>query len=102
MDDGKVSWGGFLFRDGVNYPIKEMRILDQKFSDRVIPISSTLEIITEDGKTHTLRGKAGPVVPLPFMNDDGAVSVLAQSFGEFTLDDVEGGFGSFETLRVKR
>ncbi len=102
MDDGKVSWGGFLFRDGVNYPIKEMRILDQKFSDRVIPISSTLELITEDGKTHTLRGKAGPVVPLPFMNDDGAVSVLAQSFGEFTLDDVEGGYGSFETLRVKR
>jgi hypothetical protein len=101
MDDGRVSWGGFLYKDGVNHPIVEMKILDQKFKDRVIPISSKLKLITQEGETYILKGKAGPAVPLPFMNDEGAISVLAQSFGEFTLDNNIKGYGSFETLRVK-
>ena len=102
MEDGRVSWGGFIYKDGVNQPILEMRVLDQQFYDGVIPISSKLELVTADGETHLLEGKAGPTVPLPFFDASGKMSVLSQCFGEFTLDDVKGGYGSFETLRVKR
>ncbi len=102
MDDGRVSWGGFLYKDGVNQPITKMRILDQQFIDGVYPLSSRVELVTSDGVTHLLEGKAGPVVPIPFIGASGEVSMLSQSFGEFTLDGVTGGYGSFETLRVKR
>ncbi|MCW4013607.1 MAG: hypothetical protein NWF07_11535 [Candidatus Bathyarchaeota archaeon] len=102
MEDGRVSWGGFIYKDGINQPIVEMRVLDQQFYDGIIPISSKLELVTSDGKTHLLEGKAGPTVPLPFFDESGKMSVLAQCFGEFTLDGITGGYGSFETLRVKR
>jgi len=101
MEDGRVSWGGFLYKDGVNQPIVEMRILEQRFIDDVIPLSSRIEIVTGDGETHLLEGKAGPVVSLPFIGASGELSVLSQSFGDFTLDGLTGGYGSFETLRVK-
>jgi len=102
MEDGRVSWGGFIYKDGENHPIVEMRVLDQRFIDGVIPVSSKLELVTKNSEKHILEGKAGPVVPLPFMDKSGKLSVLAQSFGEFTIDDIGGGYGSFETLRVKR
>ena len=98
-DDGRVSFGGFLFRDGRNIPIKGLRVLSQEFVGGVIPVSSELEILDADSETHILRGRAGPTVPLSF-TEGGRVSVLAQSFGEFELDGVRGGYGSFETLRV--
>lgn len=101
-DDGRISTGGFLFKDGRNIPIKSMRIIDQEFRDDVLPVSSELQLVDADEIKHTLRGKAGPVVPLPFKDGRGNVSVLAQGFGSFELDGVRGGYGSFETLRVTR
>ena len=101
LNDGRVSYGGFLHRDGRNIPIKGIKVLSQEFIDGVIPVASTLEILDADGEVHILEGRAGPTVPVPFM-EGGELSILAQSFGEFTLDGVEGGYGSYETLRVAR
>lgn len=77
-----------------------MRIVDQRFKDGILPLSSVLELTDSNGDKHILKGKAGPVVPLPFIDEYGKVSVLAQSFGEFELDGVTGGYGTYETLRV--
>jgi len=101
-EDGRVSTGGFLFKDGRNVPLRTIRVLDQRFRDRVIPVSSTLEIVDAEEVRHILRARAGPVVPLPFTDGSGNVSVLAQSFGSFELDGFYGGYGSYETLRVKK
>ena len=100
LDDGRISVGGFLWKDGVNTPIIGLRIVDQKFKDGILPVSSVLELTDSNGAKHILKGKAGPVVPLPFVDEHGKVSVLAQSFGEFELDGVAGGYGTYETLRV--
>ncbi len=78
------------------------KILEQQFRDGVIPVSSVLELTAKDGVQHILKGKAGRVVPLPFVDEQGRVSVLAQSFGEFELDGVAGGYGTYETLRVAK
>ncbi len=59
-----------------------------------------LELTDKNGVKHILKGKAGPVVPLPFVDENGKVSVLAQSFGEYELDGITGGYGTYETLRV--
>ena len=101
-EDGKVSTGGFIFKNGRNIPIKRIRILDQQFVDEVFPVSSRLELLDEDGSTHTLEGKTGPAVPLPFSDEKGRTSILTQSFGTFEMDGVLGGYGTFETLRAKR
>lgn len=98
-DDGRVSTGGFIFKNGENIPIKAIRVLEQKFKNNVFPISSKLELIDKLGDHHILEGEAGPIVPIPFIDSDGKRSILTQSFGKFTLDGVSGGYGLYETLR---
>jgi hypothetical protein len=102
LDDGRVSVGGYIWKDGENIPLVGFRIVDQQFRDGVVPVSSTLELTDKKGDVHVLKGKAGPVVPLPFVDEHGEVSVLSQSFGEYELDGVKGGYGTFETLRVAK
>jgi hypothetical protein len=101
-DDGKVSTGGFIFKNGRNIPIMKIRVLDQQFTDEIFPISSKLELLDEDGHRHVISGKAGPAVPIPFSDEKGQTSILTQSFGNFEMDGVSGGYGTFETLRAKR
>ena len=99
-DDGRLSTGGFIFKDGVNIPIKTINIVEQSFErDDVYPRSSLLEIIDWNGLTHTLRGQVGPILPIPFKDPEGRKSVLIQAFGEYELDGLPGGYGTFETLR---
>ncbi|MBO3833019.1 MAG: hypothetical protein FGF51_06480 [Candidatus Brockarchaeota archaeon] len=101
MDDGRVSTGGFLFEKGRNIPIERIRVLEQEFRDEVLPVCSRLELVDGLGRRHVLEARAGPVIPVPFTDSEKNVSILAQSFGSFKLDGVEGGYGSFETLRRK-
>jgi hypothetical protein len=99
-DDGHISTGGFLFKDGKNIPLKTIKIVEQCFrKDGVFPISSELEIIDKLGKIHTLKAKVGPIIPVPFLDSEGNQSLLIQSFGDFELDENKGGYGTFETLR---
>ncbi|WXG44427.1 MAG: hypothetical protein WED04_10395 [Promethearchaeati archaeon SRVP18_Atabeyarchaeia-1] len=99
-DDGRMSTGGFLFKDGKNIPLKTIKIRDQRFrEDGVFPVSSELEIVDESGKKHVLKARVGPIVPVPFQDKDGKQSILIQSFGNFELDGIKGGYGTFETLR---
>ena len=65
----------------------------------VFPLSTELRIIDANGSEHNLKAKPGRIVPVPFRDNDGAVSVLIQSFGEFELDGRRGGYGSYEVLR---
>ena len=102
LDDGRISVGGYIWKEGENTPLVGFRILDQQFIDSVVPVSSVLELTDKKGVIHILRGRAGPVVPLPFVDEKGGISVLAQSFGEYELDGVKGGYGTYETLRVAR
>jgi hypothetical protein len=101
-DEGKVSTGGFIFKNGRNIPITKIRVLDQQFSDDIFPVNSKLELVDEDGHTHVLKGKAGPAVPIPFSDEKGRTSILTQSFGTFEMDGLSGGYGTFETLRANR
>ncbi len=99
-DDGRISSGGFLYKNGNNIPIKEIEIVDQKFrKDGVYPVSSNLIIIDNNNERHELIAKAGQIIPLPFKDDEGNESILIQSFGSFELDGRKGGHGTFETLR---
>jgi hypothetical protein len=100
LDDGRLSVGGFLWKEGRNIPIVGIRILDQQFRNGVIPVSSVLELTDADDVKHVLKGKAGSVVPIPFIDEHGGVSILAQGFGEYELDDVKDGYGTYETLRM--
>jgi hypothetical protein len=101
MGDGRVSTGGFLFEKGRNIPVERIRVLEQEFRNGVLPVYSRLELVDGLGRKHVLEARAGPVIPVPFTDSEGNVSILAQSFGSFKLDGVEGGYGSFETLRRK-
>lgn len=99
-DHGRVSTGGFLFKDGKNIPLKEIKIMNQKFrDDGIFPISSELEIIDFNDSKHILHAQAGRTIPLPFKDKEGNESILIQSFGNFELDGRKGGYGTFETLR---
>ncbi|MFX1379391.1 MAG: hypothetical protein ACFFA4_09890 [Promethearchaeota archaeon] len=99
-DDGKLSTGGFIFKKGDNIPLKNIRIVDQKFKeDGVLPISSELYIIDAMGEKYTLKATVGPIIPIPFVDKGGNQSVLVQSMGNFELNGIVGGYGSFETLR---
>jgi hypothetical protein len=99
-EDGRVSTGGFLFKNGKNIPLKTIHILNQKFrEDGVFPISSELEIIDFLGEKHILKARVGPIIPVPFQDNEGNQSILIQSFGSFELDGITGGYGTFETLR---
>ena len=100
MDDGKMSSGGFLFKNGKNIPIKTIKIIEQKFrEENVFPISSELEIVDYSGEKHVLKANAGTIVPIPFRDNEGNKSYLIQSFGNFKLNEISGGYGTFETLR---
>lgn len=99
-DDGKLSTGGFIFKNGKNIPLKTIKIIEQKFQkDGILPISSELELIDHYGEKHNLKADVGPIIPVPFRDEEGNKSILVQSFGSFELDGISNGFGSFETLR---
>ena len=98
-EDGRISSGGFIFENGRNIPIKAIRIINQEFQNNIIPISSKIQITDALNQSRILEGKTGPLVPLPFTDNEGRLSILTQAFGSFTLDDRHGGYGSFETLR---
>jgi hypothetical protein len=98
-EDGRISSGGFIFENGKNIPIKTIRVVNQEFRNNIIPVSSKIQITDALNRSHILEGKTGPLVPLPFTDNEGRVSILTQAFGSFTLDDQPGGYGSFETLR---
>jgi hypothetical protein len=102
-DDGRLSTGGFLFKDGKNIPLKTIRIVDQQFrEDGVLPISSELEIVDFSGETHILKARVGSIIPVPFKDKGGNKAILVQSFGSFELDGISEGYGTFETLRKVR
>ena len=99
-DDGNLSTGGFLYKDGKNIPLKSIDVVDQQFrEDGVFPISSELELIDDLGNNHTLKARVGPIIPIPFKDKEGNRSILVQSMGNFELDGIKEGYGSFETLR---
>jgi len=99
-EDGRLSTGGFLFKNGKNIPLKTIRIVDQTFrEDGIFPISSELEIIDNSEKKHDLKARVGPIIPVPFKDNEDNLSILIQSIGSFELDGIKGGYGTFETLR---
>ena len=98
-DDGRICTGGFLFKDGENIPIKSISVLDEKFSEDSFPISIELELVDALGEKHILKGESGPVIPLPFTDEGDSQSLLTLSFGNFELDGIPGGYGTFEPLR---
>ncbi len=98
-EDGRISSGGFIFENGKNIPIKTIKVINQEFSSNSYPISSKIEIIDALNRSHILEGKTRPLVPMPFMDNQGRFSILTQAFGDFVFDDHSGGYGSYETLR---
>jgi len=98
-EDGRISSGGFIFQNGKNIPIKKIRVINQEFRNNVLPISSKIEVTDALDTRHILEGKARQIVPIPFTDDQGRLSILAQAFGDFKLDGQSGGYGSYETLR---
>lgn len=100
MDDGRLSTGGFLYRDGENIPLRDIRIVSHEFrQDGIFPETTKMELVDMKGETHVLKAKAGRIIPVPFTDNLGRQSILVQSFGSFELDDIKGGYGSYETLR---
>jgi len=101
-NDGKLSTGGFLFKNGKNIPLKTIKIIEERFDNTgVYPKSSVLEIVDWNNEKHILKGEVGPILPIPFKDKEGD-STLIQAFGTFELDGISGGFGTFETLRRKQ
>ncbi|MFX1417349.1 MAG: hypothetical protein ACFE9N_00345 [Promethearchaeota archaeon] len=99
-DDGRLSTGGFIFIKGKNIPLRTIRIVDQQFrEDGIFPKSSELYIEDDLGNEYTLKAKVGPIIPVPFTDNEGRQSILVQSIGKFELNEIKGGYGSFETLR---
>ena len=99
-DDGRMSTGGFLFKDGKNIPLRTINIVDQQYrEDSVFPISSELKIVDKLGNKHSLKARVGSIIPVPFIDSEGNRSILVQSMGKFELNGRKGGYGSFETLR---
>ena len=102
-EDGQLSIGGFLFKDGKNIPLIDIKIIDQQFrEDGVLPISSELELRDLQGNNHLLKATVGSIIPIPFLDNEGNQSILVQSIGNFELDGITGGYGTFETLRKQR
>jgi hypothetical protein len=99
-ENGRLSTGGFLFKEGKNIPLENIKIIEEKFrDDGVLPVSSELEILDTLGDVHILKAFVGPIIPVPFLDQDGNRSILVQSIGKFELDGRKDGYGSFETLR---
>ncbi len=101
-DDERVASGGFIYQYGRNIPIKTIKVLEQVFGENNLPVSCKIEIVDKTGAYHVLEGKTGAMVPLPFTDDSGKLSILVQSFGEFVFDGKVGGYGSFENLRITK
>ena len=99
FEDGRISSGGFMFENGKNIPIKTVRVISQEYRGDIYPVRSKIEIADALNRSHILEGKSGPIVPMPFTDDQGRLSILTQAFGDFVLDGQPGGYGSFETLR---
>jgi hypothetical protein len=100
LDDKRLSTGGFLFKDGQNIPLTNIKVLEHTYrDDGVFPLSTTLQLTDARGDIHTLKASPGRIVPVPFRGNEGNVSILVQSFGRFQLDEVEDGYGSYEVLR---
>ena len=99
-DNGRISSGGFIYQDGKNTPIRTIRVVELVFGDNNLPVSCKIEIVDKTGTHHILEGKTGPMVPLPFKDESGKLSILIQAFGEFVFDGKAGGYGSFENLRI--
>jgi len=85
-----------------NILIKSVNVLEQEFRNEIYPVSSKLEIVDAYGKTHYTRGENRPNNSNSLVDSEGRKAVLTQSFGEFKLDSIEGGYGTFETLRIKQ
>jgi hypothetical protein len=99
-EDGRVSIGGFMFKDGVNVPLKSIKIVEQTFENNgIFPKSSILKIVDWNDEAHILKGTVGSLLPIPFLDPEGKKSVLIQAFGDYELDGITGGYGTFETLR---
>ncbi len=98
-NNGRIFSGGFIFEKGKNIPIKAIKVLNQEFRNNVHPLSAKIKITDTLGRSHILEGKAGPTVPMSFVDSKGGLSILSQGFGDFVLDNRSGGYGSFETLR---
>jgi hypothetical protein len=100
MEDGRIGSGGFIYKDGENIPLESIRMLDHSYEDDgIFPISTELELIDAQGQKYILKASPGKIIPVPFRGDSGSVSFLIQSFGSFQLDEIEGGYGSYEVLR---
>ncbi len=100
LEDGRMSTGGFMFRDGECIPLVEMSVQEHAYrEDGVFPLRTELKILDANGESHILKARPGAIIPVPFRSDDGSVSILIQSFGEFELDGRAGGYGSYEVLR---
>jgi hypothetical protein len=98
-EDGRLSTGGFLFKEGKNIPLKHITILKQNFrKDGILPISSELELIDFFDNKHIFKAKVGKIIPIEFKDNEENQSILIQSFGDFDLDGIKG-YGTFETLR---
>ncbi|MHA1134968.1 MAG: DUF7065 domain-containing protein [Candidatus Thorarchaeota archaeon] len=99
LDDGRIGPGGFIYKNGENIPIDTIKLVDHSYQENgVFPKSTELEIIDKKGQKYKLIAKPGPIIPVPFRNDEGDVSYLIQSFGSFQLDDRTRGYGSYEVL----
>jgi len=100
MDDGRLGAGGFLFQNGKNIPLREIRLVKHSLrKDGILPAGTELELLDAKGKKHRLVAKPGAMIPLPFEDEEGNKSILVQSFGQFELDNATGGYGSYETLK---
>jgi hypothetical protein len=98
-EDGGLGTGGFLFRNGENIPLTSIRILTHEIrSDDRFPIQTEMELVDANGEKHILKAAPGPIIPVPFTDENGRTSILIQSFGSFELNGFKGGFGSYETL----
>ncbi len=99
LNDGRMSVGGFIYRDGRNIPIRQIRVLSHEFRrDGSFPVQTELAIVDADSRSYSLTARPGNIVPLPFEGPDGRRSILVQSFGSFELDNIQGGYGSYEVL----
>jgi len=98
--DGRLGSGGFLYRNGRNVPIKDIRLLEHRFRpDGLFPVSTTLGLTDDEGEEHLLKGQPGRIVPVPFKDERGSEAVLVQSLGTFELDGVRSGYGAYEVLK---
>ncbi|MBN2228252.1 MAG: hypothetical protein JW779_01590, partial [Candidatus Thorarchaeota archaeon] len=100
MQDGRLGTGGFLFKDGKNIPLVDMKLKSHDFrDDGIFPTRTTLELLDANGDMHILIGEPGDIIPVPFTDAEGNESILVQSFGKFQLNDIMDGYGSYEVLR---